>query len=55
MIFGWESKKEKIQKSIRISAEKKLEGIRLMNELADQVLGKRQKIIRQKLRELGRS
>lgn len=51
MMFGWETRKEKILKGTKISAVKKLEGIRLMNELADKVLTNRQKIIRQKLRE----
>jgi hypothetical protein len=48
--FGWETKKEKILRGFGISAEKKLEGIRLINELADRVLTKRQKIMRQKIR-----
>ena len=51
MKFGWETKKEKILRGISISAEKKLEGIRLMNELADKVLTGRQKLVRRKLRE----
>ena len=34
-----------------MSAAKKLEGIRLMNELADRVLSIRQKLLRRKLRE----
>ncbi len=50
MRFAWETKKEKILKGFKISAEKKLEGIRLINELADRVLTKQQKIMRQKLR-----
>jgi hypothetical protein len=52
MIFKWETKKERALKGIQISAEKKLEGIRLMNELADKVLSRRQKTIRQKLRKI---
>lgn len=51
MIFRWETKRERILRGLRISAEKKLEGIRLMNELADKVLSKRKKLIRQKLRQ----
>lgn len=51
MRFGWETRKEKILKGAAISAEKKLEGIRLINELADRVLTKHQKVIRHKLRE----
>ena len=51
MIFQWETEREKILRGARISAEKKLEAIRLMNELADLALTKRQKMIRQKLRE----
>jgi hypothetical protein len=51
MISGWEPRKEKIIRGVKISAEKKLEGIRLMNELADMVLSKQQKLARRKLRE----
>lgn len=51
MRFGWETRKEKIIKGAKISAKKKLEGIRLINELADKVLTKHQKVIRYKLRE----
>lgn len=50
MRFAWETKKEKILRGFEISAGKKLEGIRLINELADRVLTTRQKIMRQKLR-----
>ncbi len=50
MMSGWESGRERLLRGMRISAEKKLEGVRLMNELADKVLTKRQKSIRQKLR-----
>ncbi len=48
---GWATQRENILRRAKISLEKKLEGIRLMNELADKVLTKRQKIIRRKLRE----
>ena len=51
MKFGWETKREKVLRGLKISPEKKLEGIRLMNELADMVLTSRQKRIRRKLRE----
>lgn len=51
MKFGWETKKDKVERGIKISPEKKLEGLRLMNELADMVLTKRQKIARRKMRE----
>jgi len=50
MISGWETEKERALKGVRISAQKKLEGIKLMNELADRVLTKYQKAMRQKLR-----
>ncbi len=50
-MFKWESKREKILKRSRISSEKKLEGIRLMNELTDAVLTRKQKVLRRKLRE----
>ena len=51
MIFKWESEKEKELKGAKISPQKKLEGLRLMNELADKVLPKRQKVMRRKSRE----
>jgi len=51
MNFGWETRQEEILKGARISAQKKLEGIRLMNELADKVLTNRQKMMRKRLRE----
>ena len=51
MKFGWGTKKEKVLRGLSISAEKKLEGIRLMNELADKVLTNHQKLVRRKLRE----
>ena len=49
-MFGWDTKREKILKGARISAKNKLEGIRLMNELADKVLTNEQKAMRQKLK-----
>lgn len=51
MKFGWDTGREKFLRGLRISAEKKLEGIRLMNELADKVLTDKQKRIRRRLRE----
>lgn len=51
MKFGWESEKEKILRRSRIDPFKKLEAIRLLNELADKVLSLKQKRIRRKLRE----
>ena len=51
MKLGWQTKKEKALKSLKMSAEKKLEGIRLMNELADKVLTDSRKLARRKLRE----
>lgn len=50
-MFGWIAQKENILRGARISLRKKLEGIRLMNELSDKVLTNRQKIIRSRLRE----
>lgn len=50
-MFGWTTQKENILRGAKISSRKKLEGIRLMNELADKVLTNRQKMIRRKLRE----
>lgn len=52
MKFTWQTEKEKIVRGANISSEKKLEAIRLMNELADKVLTSRQKALRRKLREL---
>jgi hypothetical protein len=49
-MFKWLTKKEKILRGANISPDKKLEGIRLMNELADNALTRRQKLIRQKLK-----
>ena len=51
MNFHWVSARERIAEGARISPLKKLEGFRLMNELADKVLTDRQKRRRQKLRE----
>ena len=50
MTFKWESEKEKRLKGTKISPAKKLEGLRLINELADKALTKAKKIIRHKLR-----
>ncbi|MFH1245150.1 MAG: hypothetical protein V1662_01560 [Candidatus Omnitrophota bacterium] len=52
MNFKWQTDREKALKGMRISAEKKLEGIRLMNELMDKALSLRQKAIRRKLRKI---
>ena len=50
MILKWPSEKEKIMAGAKISPVKKLEGLRLMNELADKVLTDKQKIIRRNLK-----
>jgi hypothetical protein len=50
MTAGWESSKQRLLRGLKISAEKKLEGLRLMNETADKILKKDQKIVRRKLR-----
>ena len=50
MNFGWVTPRENILRSARISLQKKLEGIRLMNELADKILTRRQKLVRRRLR-----
>lgn len=47
----WETAREKSARGREIAPGKKLEGLRLMNELADGVLTKQQKSIRRKLRE----
>jgi len=51
MNLGWESEREKALRASKISPFKKLEGIRLMNELADSVLSLKQKQLRRKTRE----
>jgi len=51
MTFQWGSKKEAVLRGLGISCQKKLEAIRLMNELTDKVLSKRQKAIRRELRK----
>jgi hypothetical protein len=53
MIFEWETEKEQILKGAKISPANKLEGFRLLNELADKVLTSHQKAIRRRLREKG--
>lgn len=50
MIFRWETEKERVLRGAKISPVKKLEAFRLMNELADKVLTKKQKIMRRKIR-----
>lgn len=50
MIFGWESEKEKKLRRANIPPEKKLEAIRKMNELQDEVLSDKQKKHRRKTR-----
>lgn len=47
----WQTEGEIVLRGARISPRKKLEGFRLMNELADKVLSRRQKLLRRKLRE----
>lgn len=50
MIYRWETEKERILRGIQISPEKKLEGLRLMNEFTEKFSTKRQRKLRQKLR-----
>jgi hypothetical protein len=50
-MFNWQMHREKVLQGAKISPKNKLEGFRLLNELADRVLTKQQKIRRQKLRE----
>jgi hypothetical protein len=52
MRFGWETEKQKVLRRAKIPAARKLEAARLMNEFADSVLSTRQKLIRQKLRQV---
>ena len=51
MKFGWETQKEKIVRGYKISPLKKMEALRLMNELADKVLTIRQKAKRRQLKK----
>jgi len=51
MRYKWQSDSERALRGSKVSAYKKLEGFRLMNELADKVLSPRQKALRRKLRE----
>jgi hypothetical protein len=50
MTGQWPSKKDQILRGMNISPESKLEGCRLMNELADKVLSTKQKALRRKQR-----
>lgn len=50
MIFKWQTEKERVLRGAKISPKEKLEAFRLMNELADKVLTKKQKIMRRKMR-----
>ena len=50
MICRWPTKRERALRNSEISALKKLEGLRLMNELADKVLTKSRQISRQRRR-----
>ena len=50
-MFGWDTKKQRLIRGLNISPEKKLEGIRLMNELADKALSPKQIKARRKHRE----
>lgn len=52
MISSWETKKQRILRGMKISLKKKMEGLRLMNELADEALSARQKTVRRKLRTM---
>ena len=49
-MFEWETRLEKRIRGLKISAKKKLEGLRLMNELTDKALSLKQRIARMKLR-----
>ena len=51
MMFNWETEKEKVLKGAKIAPKKKLESIRLLNELADKALTQEQKLMRQKLKK----
>jgi len=52
MIFSWEREEEKLLRFMRIPAKKKLEWLYQMNRFLCKALTKKQKDIRQRLREL---
>ncbi|MFH1553143.1 MAG: hypothetical protein ABID83_05880 [Candidatus Omnitrophota bacterium] len=52
MIFKWESEEERLLRFMKIPPRKKLEWLRQMNEFLAKYTPKRQKSIRQKLREM---
>ncbi|MBF0215715.1 MAG: hypothetical protein HQL30_01845 [Candidatus Omnitrophica bacterium] len=47
----WPSKKQLISQGEKISLRKKLEGLRLMNEVSDKALTLQQKVMRRQIRE----
>lgn len=51
MILKWESEEERLLRFMKIPPKKKLEWLRQMNDFLAQHSSKRQKKIRQKLRE----
>lgn len=52
MIFNWETEEERLLKFMRISPKKKLEWLYQMNRFMLKFSSKRQRAIRQKLREI---
>ncbi len=52
MIFKWESEEERLLRSMKIPPQKKLEWLREIHDLILKHASKREKLIRQKLREM---
>ncbi len=52
MIFKWETEEERLSRSMKIPPKKKLEWLHQMHELIAKSSSKREKQIRQKLREM---
>ena len=52
MKSGWKTANEIILRGVKIAPKKKLEGMRLLNELADRVLTARQKKMRRARRSV---
>ena len=52
MIFRWESEEERLSRSIKIPPKKKMEWLRKMHELISKYASKRERLLRQKLREM---
>lgn len=52
MTFQWETRREKLKQWMKIPAKKKMEWLQQMHEFTVKASSKRQKKLRQKLREM---